>query len=148
MRTNFFCANFLNTPRGLGHPGKIPGTSQIPLFETQGRQTFEGAHGVFGHHPFTWKTPTSPGGLRTQKVNLCALLFRKIVVSVKTFGPQFWGRKWLRQFYGHLEKCVSFRRKTPCHKIPRFRGGGGWGGVGGGADFISMGARIFLIYLA
>ena len=32
MRTNF-----LNTPRGPGHPGKIPGTSQIPLFETQGR---------------------------------------------------------------------------------------------------------------
>ena len=26
---------------GPGHPGKIPGTSQIPLFETQGRQTFE-----------------------------------------------------------------------------------------------------------
>ena len=20
--------------------------------------------------------------------------------------PQFWGRKWLRQFYGRLEKCV------------------------------------------
>ena len=28
--------------RGPGHHGKIPGTSQIPLFETQGRQTFEG----------------------------------------------------------------------------------------------------------
>ena len=35
MRTNFLCTNFLNTPRGPGHPGKIPGTSQIPLFETQ-----------------------------------------------------------------------------------------------------------------
>ena len=34
MRKNFFCTNFLNTPRGLGHPGKIPATSQIPLFET------------------------------------------------------------------------------------------------------------------
>ena len=40
MRTNFFCTNLLNTPRGAGHPGKIPGTSQIPFFETQGRQTF------------------------------------------------------------------------------------------------------------
>ena len=39
MRTNFFCTNFLNTPRGPGHPDKIPGTSQIPLFETQGLQT-------------------------------------------------------------------------------------------------------------
>ena len=72
MRTNFCCTNFLNTPRGPGHPGKIPGTSQIPLFETQGRQTFEGGHEVFGHHPFAWKTPTPPGSLRTQKVNLCA----------------------------------------------------------------------------
>ena len=31
----FACTNFLNTPRGPGHPGKISGTSQIPLFETQ-----------------------------------------------------------------------------------------------------------------
>ena len=54
MRTNCFCTNVLNTPRGPAHPGKIPGTSQIPLFETQGRQTFEGGHEVFGHHPFAW----------------------------------------------------------------------------------------------
>ena len=40
----------------------------------------------------------------------------------------------------------SFCRKNHVHKIPRFRGGGGilgFGG-GGGADFIFMGARIFL----
>ena len=73
MRTKFFCTNFLNTARGPGHPGKIPGTSRIPLFETQGKQSFEGGHEVFGHHPFAWKTPTPPGGLRTQKLNLCAL---------------------------------------------------------------------------
>ena len=43
---------------------------------TQGRQTFEGGHKPFDPHPFVWKTPTPPGGLRTQKllkVNLCAL---------------------------------------------------------------------------
>ena len=73
MRTKFFCTNFFNTARGPGHPGKNPGTSQIPVFETQGRRTFEGGHEVFGHHPSAWKTPTPPGGLRTQKVNLCAL---------------------------------------------------------------------------
>ena len=73
MRTKFFCTNFLNTAKGLGHPGKIPGTSRIPLFETQGRQSFEGGHEVIGHHPFAWKTPTPPGGLQTQKLNLCAL---------------------------------------------------------------------------
>ena len=73
MRTNFFCTSFLNTFRGPGHPGKIPRTSQIPPFETQGRQTFEGGHELFGHHPFARKTPTPPGGLRTQKVNLCDL---------------------------------------------------------------------------
>ena len=53
----------------------------------------------------------------------------------------------MRQFYGRLEKMRSFCRKTHVHKIPRFRGGGVfwvWGGGGGSADFIFMGARIFL----
>ena len=40
-------------------------------------------------------------------------------------------------------KMRSFCRKNPVHKIPRFRGGGGILGLGGGADFIFMGARIF-----
>ena len=81
MHTKFFCTNFLNTARGPGHPGKIPGTSRIPLFETQGRQSFEGGHEVFGHHLFAWKTPTPPGGLRTQKLNLCALFSCLTVVN-------------------------------------------------------------------
>ena len=81
MHTKFFCTNFLNTARGPGHPGKIPGTSRIPLFETQGKQSFEGGHEVFGHHPFAWKTPTPPGGLRTQKLNLCALFSCLILLS-------------------------------------------------------------------
>ena len=84
MRTKFFCTNFLNTARGPGHPGKIPGTSRIPLFETQGRQSFEGGHEVFGHHPFAWKTPTPPGGLRTQKLNLgrCPSTVRQVFPRV------------------------------------------------------------------
>ena len=45
-------------------------------------------------------------------------------MSVKFLCPQFWGRKWLRQFYGHLEKCVLSAGKAPVHKISRFRGGG------------------------
>ena len=72
MRTNFLSTNFLNTPRGPGHPGIIPGTSQIPLFKAQERQTFEGEHEVFDPHPFARKTPTPLGSLRTQQVNLCA----------------------------------------------------------------------------
>ena len=52
----------------------------------------------------------------------------------------------MRQFYGRLEKCVLSAGKTHVHKIPRFRGGGyfGFWGGGGSADFIFMGARIFL----
>ena len=40
-----------------------------------------------------------------------------------------------------------FCRKNHVHKIPRFREGGGvfWVWGGGSADFIFMGARIFLI---
>ena len=56
----------------------------------------------------------------------------------------------MRQFYGRLEKCVLSAGKTHVHKIPRLRGGVVfwvffWGG--GGADFIFMGARIFLNFV-
>ena len=70
----FFCTNFLNTPGGPGHPGNIPGTSQVPPFKTQGRQTFEEGRELFDPHPFVWKTPSPPGSLQTQEVNLCVLL--------------------------------------------------------------------------
>ena len=64
----------------------------------------------------------------------------------KIFCPHFWGRKWLRQFYGRLEKCVLSAGKTMPIKFLVLGGGGYFGffGVGGGsADFIFMGARIF-----
>ena len=48
----------------------------------------------------------------------------------------------MRQFYGHLEKMRSFCRKNHVRKIPLFWGG--FLGGGGSADFIFMGARIFL----
>ena len=51
----------------------------------------------------------------------------------------------MRQFYGRLETCALSAGKAHVHKIPRFRGGGGLGFGGGSADFIFMGARIFLI---
>ena len=48
------------------------------------------------------------------------------------------------------KKCVLSAGKTHVHKIPPFRGGGGiwffWGG--GSADFIFMGAGIFLTLVA
>ena len=75
MRTNLFCTNFLNILKGPGHPSKIPGTSQVPPFQTQGRQTFEGGRELFDHHPSHGRPPTPPGGLQTQGVNLCGLFF-------------------------------------------------------------------------
>ena len=45
------------------------------------------------------------------------------LVSAKFVCPQLWGRKWLRQFYGRLEKCVLSAGKPHAHKIPRFREG-------------------------
>ena len=55
----------------------------------------------------------------------------------------------MRQFYGRLEKCVLSAGQSHVHKIPRFRGGGYFGFFfgGGSADFIFMGARIFLKFL-
>ena len=53
----------------------------------------------------------------------------------------------MRQFYGRLAKCVLSAGKIHVHKIPRFRGGGILGlGGGGCADFIFMGARLFLTF--
>ena len=80
MRTNFvknarelFLHKLFEHPQGSGTSRQIPGTSQAPPFQTRGKQTFEGGHELFDHHPYAWKTPTPPGGLWTQKVNLCAL---------------------------------------------------------------------------
>ena len=53
----------------------------------------------------------------------------------------------MRQFYGHLEKCVLSAGKTMSVKFPFF-GGGGFGGGGecrfyfyGRADFSEIGLR-------
>ena len=40
----------------------------------------------------------------------------------------------MRQFYGRPEKCVLSAVKTHAHKIPRFRGGGGYFGFWGGGE--------------
>ena len=64
----------------------------------------------------------------------------------QNFCPQFWGRKWLCQFYGHLEKCIRSAGKTMSIKFLVLGGGVFWvfWGGGGSADSIFMGARIFL----
>ena len=64
----------------------------------------------------------------------------------KKFYPRFWAGNGCANFMGAWEKCTLSAGKTHVLKIPRFRGGiilGFWGG--GSADFIFMGARIFLI---
>ena len=45
--------------------------------------------------------------------------------------PQFWGRKWLREFYGRLEKRVLSAGKPMSIKF-LVLGGGGILGLGGG----------------
>ena len=71
-------------------------------------------------------------------------LYQKNPRVRKNSCPQFWGWKWVRQFYGRLEECVLSAGKPHVHKLPRFRGGVFWVWGGGSADFIFMGARIFL----
>ena len=124
MRTNFFSTNFLNTTRCPGHPGKIPGTSHIPLFETQGRQMIEGGHEFFGHHPFAWKTPTPPGGLRTQKLNSCARFSCLMFVfppGNRTIFSTFWGGFLTKWETANLEK----RGKIHWRKFKKISSGDG-----------------------
>ena len=64
----------------------------------------------------------------------------------KIFCTQFWGRKWLREFYGRLECLRSFCRNTSMPINFLLLGGRVYwvlGGGGGSADFIFMGAGIF-----
>ena len=70
---------------------------------------------------------------------------RKILVSVNVFCPQFCGRNGCPSFMGAWKDCLLSAGKPHNHKSPRFRGEyfGFFGGVGN-ADFIFMGARIFL----
>ena len=136
MRTNFFCTNFFNSPRGPGHPGKIPGTSQVPPFQTQGRQTFKWGHELFDHHPFAWKTPTQRRKQRTRpppKENLLGNFsglkekLSRSVVDTKTLktrkpylppksllcGPHFFSAKKSSA----LEQCgVCFLFSQPPHR--------------------------------
>ena len=69
---------------------------------------------------------------------------RKILVSVK-FVSAILGPEMAAPILWAPGKMRSFCRKTYVHKTPRFGGGGILGFfLGGSADFIFMGARIFL----
>ena len=60
----------------------------------------------------------------------------------KNSCPQFWGRKWLRQFYGRLEFLRSLCRKTSMSiKFLFFWGWGGILGLGGGVPILFLWAR-------
>ena len=60
MRTKFFCTNFLNTARGPGHPGKIPGTSRIPLRNPR-KTKFRGRARSFRPPPLRVEDPHPTG---------------------------------------------------------------------------------------
>ena len=88
-------------------------------------------HSVFSTHSDTQAVPA----FHCSEKSSCPKIFR----------PQFWGRKWLRQFYGRLAIFGSFCWKTPMPiKFLVLWGGHGFFGRGGGsADFIFMGVGIF-----
>ena len=78
----------------------------------------------------------------------CRNSFRRILlVSVKCLSAIL-GPEMAAPILWTPGKMRPFCRKNHVHKIPRFRGGVFWvlGGGGGSADFIFMGARIFLIH--
>ena len=78
-------------------------------------------------------------------ISSCPFVRKILLVSVKFLSAILWGRKWLRQFYGRLEKMRPFCRKTHVHKILRFRGGGilGFWGGGGKCRFYFYGRADF-----
>ena len=64
LNTNYF---FLNL---FGHFQDIPANPGISRQKEFGFPGFEGDAELFGPHPFTWKTPTQPENIRTQKFGL------------------------------------------------------------------------------
>ena len=76
---------------------------------------------------------------------------KKNLMSVKRFArnSDFWGQKWLCQFYGRLEKLRSFCRKKPSMPIKFLVLGGAfwvfWGGGGGGEPTLFLWARGFFL---
>ena len=85
-------------------------------------------------------TPSAPTPFGTSRKILVSVKFVSAILGPEMAAPILWTPGKMR----------SFCRKTCVHKIPRFRGGGyfGFGGWGGSADFIFMGARIFLILVS
>ena len=84
---------------------------------------------------------------KSQRFLACGGNFQKNPRVRTFFCLQFWGWQWLHQSYGHLEKLRSFCRKTSMPIKYLVLGGGGYLAFflgGGTADFIFMGARIFL----
>ena len=78
-------------------------------------------------------------GSNFRKILLVSVKFVSAILGPETAAPILWTPGKMR----------SFCRKTYVHKIPRFRGGYfGFAGGGGSADFIFMGARIFLTIFA
>ena len=64
LNTNFFFSNFSgNSEISRQNPGISRPKSLISL-------GFEGRIELFGPHPFTWKTPTPPENIWTQKFGL------------------------------------------------------------------------------
>ena len=101
MRTNVFGTNFLNT-QGSGTSRQNSWDIPDSTLRNSRKTNFEGGHELFGHHPFGWKTPTPPGGLRTQKVNLCALFS-----CLKIRGERTWAIA-IRPFYANQSSELNF----------------------------------------
>ena len=84
--------------------------------------------------------------MATLGASLLLNIFQKNPRVQKNSCPRFWGRKWLRQFYGHLEKCVLCAGKPMSIKF-RVLGVGGvfwvWGGGGGKCRFYFYGREDF-----
>ena len=73
MSTNFLAQTFWTHPGVRDIPTKLPGYPRLPPSKPkENKLSREGAR-TFRPPPLRVKTSTPPGGLRTQKVNLCAL---------------------------------------------------------------------------
>ena len=105
----FLVANFLSYfPKENGLKFVTPETSEnFTTFPRQGKKLI------------TWNS-------------LCGRLHVKNPRVRKMFCPQFWGRKWLCQFYGRLEKCALFLQEKPMSIKFLVLGGGGYFGFWGG----------------
>ena len=95
----FFCTSFSNTAKGPGHPGKIPGTSQmmIPLFEKPKEDKLSREGTNFSATTPSRGRPPPHRAVSGPKKLIFVLFFLALILDQEPFKPRVRTKGAMRQ---------------------------------------------------